>query len=169
YLWSCTCSSSPIEPFTSANDTVTSWRSPSSAVRDVRIFSARCLGVEMAGGLAGAGGRPAPQPPQNFSRGPFAVPHDAQRTASAAPHSPQKRRSAPLSWSQDGQRIAGHLACAVMASGATSTLIASRRARPRGGRRDPGRPWRDTWLRDRGDLRPAPLGRFGRRGGLPPP
>jgi hypothetical protein len=44
----------------------------------------------------------APQPPQNFSPGWFAASHDAQRAASAAPHSAQKRRSARLSWSQDG-------------------------------------------------------------------
>ena len=33
------------EPFTSANNTVTCFRSPSSAERDCRILSARCLGV----------------------------------------------------------------------------------------------------------------------------
>jgi hypothetical protein len=38
-------SSSSIEPFRSANRTVTCLRSPSSAAFEVRIFSARCLGV----------------------------------------------------------------------------------------------------------------------------
>jgi hypothetical protein len=33
------------------------------------------------------------------------APHDAQGAASAVPHSAEKRRSARLSWSQDGQRI----------------------------------------------------------------
>ncbi len=37
--------SSSVEPFMSANSTVTCLRSPSSAVFEVRIFSARCLGV----------------------------------------------------------------------------------------------------------------------------
>jgi hypothetical protein len=32
-------------PFTSAKSTVTCFRSPSSALREVRIFSARCFGV----------------------------------------------------------------------------------------------------------------------------
>ena len=40
-----TCSASSIDPFTSAKRTVTCFRSPSSALRDVRIFSARCFGV----------------------------------------------------------------------------------------------------------------------------
>ena len=70
--------------------------------------------MEAAGDRAGAVAGPAvsatPQPPQNFSPGWFAAPHDAQRAASAAPHSAQKRRSARLSWSQDGQRIAYRLA-----------------------------------------------------------
>jgi hypothetical protein len=39
------CSANSIEPFASANRTVTCFRSPSRALRDVRIFSARCFGV----------------------------------------------------------------------------------------------------------------------------
>ena len=39
------CSASVVKPATSANRTVTCLRSPSSALRDVRIFSARCFGV----------------------------------------------------------------------------------------------------------------------------
>jgi hypothetical protein len=39
----------------------------------------------------------APQPPQNFSLGPFAAPHAGQMVANAAPHSPQNRRSELLS------------------------------------------------------------------------
>jgi len=38
-------SASSIEPFTSANNTVTCLRSPSRTACDVRIFSARCFGV----------------------------------------------------------------------------------------------------------------------------
>ena len=37
--------SNSIEPFISANNTVTCLRSPSRALLEVRIFSARCLGV----------------------------------------------------------------------------------------------------------------------------
>src|SRR4029077_2859768 len=109
------CSASSIEPFTSANSTVTCLRSPSRALREVRIFSARCLGVEGAGDLGAAAAGPAvsapPQPPQNFSPGWFEAPHEAQIAASTAPHSAQNRRSARLSWSQDGHRIAYRLAC----------------------------------------------------------
>jgi hypothetical protein len=38
-----------VDPFTSAKSTVTCFRSPSSALREVRIFSARCFGVLAAG------------------------------------------------------------------------------------------------------------------------
>jgi hypothetical protein len=40
-----TCSARSIDPFTSAKSTVTCFRSPSNALRDVRIFSTRCFGV----------------------------------------------------------------------------------------------------------------------------
>src|SRR5438309_302311 len=54
--------SSSIEPLTSAKSTVTCLRSPSSAVREARIFSARCLGVEYFGGSAASAIRhPAPR------------------------------------------------------------------------------------------------------------
>src|SRR5262245_18076933 len=46
-----TCSARSIDPFTSANRTVTCLRSPSRAERDVRIFSARCLRVYERGRL----------------------------------------------------------------------------------------------------------------------
>jgi hypothetical protein len=48
---------------------------------------------------------PLAEPPQNFSPGSFDAPHAAHSAASVAPHSAQKRRSARLSWWQDGQRI----------------------------------------------------------------
>ena len=41
--------------------------------------------------------------------GSFDAPHATHVAASATPHSPQNRRSELLSWSQDGQRIAGVL------------------------------------------------------------
>ena len=41
-IWS---AASSIEPFISAKSTVTCLRSPSRALREVRIFSAGCLGV----------------------------------------------------------------------------------------------------------------------------
>src|SRR5262245_32075924 len=41
--------SSSIEPLRSANSTVTCLRSPSRAALEVRIFSARCLGVYASG------------------------------------------------------------------------------------------------------------------------
>jgi hypothetical protein len=41
--------SSSIEPLRSAKSTVTCLRSPSSAALEVRIFSARCLGVYVSG------------------------------------------------------------------------------------------------------------------------
>src|SRR5438093_4864515 len=40
-----TCSASAMEPCTSAKSAVTCLRSPSRALREVRIFSARCWGV----------------------------------------------------------------------------------------------------------------------------
>src|SRR4029453_15323338 len=48
--------SSSMEPFRSANSTVTCLRSPSSAWREVRIFSARYGGGGAIGGPAWAGG-----------------------------------------------------------------------------------------------------------------
>ena len=47
----------------------------------------------------------SPRTPQDHSQ------HDAQPATSPAPHSAQNRRSELLSWSQDGQHIADHLAC----------------------------------------------------------
>src|SRR6185369_1917448 len=63
------------------------------------------------GDVGGPAVSATPQPPQNFSPGWFEAPHEAQIAASTAPHSAQYRRSARLSWSQDGHRIAYRLAC----------------------------------------------------------
>jgi hypothetical protein len=68
------------------------------AERDVRIFSARCLGVYERGS-----GRAEADPPlaiawphvlQNFADGGSSVLHWAQRSAKLAPHSRQKREPA---------------------------------------------------------------------------
>src|SRR5207245_5158567 len=105
---------SSIEPFRSANSTVTCLRSPSRALLEARIFFARCWGVYASGepnrdtdgvgsgatGKAGVGepgcgvatASEAPQPPQNFSPDSLAKPHEGHATASAAPHSEQNRR-----------------------------------------------------------------------------
>src|SRR5439155_14816508 len=68
------CSASSIEPITSANSTVTCFRSPSRVARPARIFSARCSGgCERESGAAigatasatpGSGAVPARDPPQ---------------------------------------------------------------------------------------------------------
>src|SRR5262249_49316605 len=57
-----------IEPFTSAKRTVTCFRSPSSAERVVRIFSARWFGVYARTSRTGAApARRGPQSSQNFA------------------------------------------------------------------------------------------------------
>src|SRR5215471_7462719 len=89
-----------VNPDTSENITVTIFRSPSMAPLEVRIFSARCLGV-YASGLAK---RPAvsvvsavPQDRQNFLPGVTGAPQLGQVASSRAPQSSQKR--APASFS----------------------------------------------------------------------
>src|SRR5262249_4473876 len=69
--------SSSMEPLRSANRTVTCLRSPSRALLEVRIFSARCLGVYVSGdpNCGGAVIRPSdvPHSPQNFWPGGFGL------------------------------------------------------------------------------------------------
>src|SRR6202158_6000532 len=109
------CSASSIDPFTSANNTVTCLRSPSNADFDCRIFSARCLGVYERGerllavGLlavrgADVGPPPssAPHSPQNFSAGACGVPQALQLSVSLAPHSTQNLRPVAFSTPHDG-------------------------------------------------------------------
>src|SRR4029450_6069541 len=104
--------SSFIEPLRSAKSTVTCLRSPSSAALEVRIFSARCLGVYVSGavnrgpGAAGEAPKAAPQPPQNFTLGSFENPQEGQARAKGDPHSAQNRRPALLAVPQRGQFIA---------------------------------------------------------------
>src|SRR5215475_9800704 len=85
--------SSSIEPLTSAKRTVTCLRSPCRAPREVRIFSARCLGVYASGGRGVTAETPwasdAPHSPQNFCAGGFDTPQELQTAARRAPHSPQ--------------------------------------------------------------------------------
>src|SRR6516225_12268404 len=95
-----------IEPFKSANSTVTCLRSPSSVAREVRIFCARCFGVEslaeakrgcplanrspVAGeGREGGGASCAPHSEQNFAEAGLPWPHAGQARGSGAPHSEQ--------------------------------------------------------------------------------
>src|SRR5262249_34263910 len=83
-----------------AKRTVTCLRSPSSAAREVRIFSARCLGVYVPGLVkrpAGSAVSAAPQDRQNFLPGGIGGPQLGQVTPSRAPQSSQKR--APVSFS----------------------------------------------------------------------
>ena len=83
-------SESDVNPETSAKSTVTCLRSPSRALFEMRIFSARCLGVYVSGeanldGAAlGSGRIGAPHPPQNWSVGSLANPHAAHAIASGA-------------------------------------------------------------------------------------
>src|SRR5262245_25836012 len=92
------CSARSIEPFTSAKRTVTCLRSPSRALRDVRIFSARCLGVYERGSrsllLATASSLSGARHfLQNFARGEQFVPQEEHSRPNEAPHSSQKTAS----------------------------------------------------------------------------
>src|SRR6266568_3383387 len=99
-------SASSIEPFTSAKSTVTCLRSPSRAGREVRIFSARCLGVYERGSGAAASiegsGIRWPHESQNFCPLSLGVPHFGQKDASVsgAAHSLQNFAPSRFSWPQ---------------------------------------------------------------------
>src|SRR5258705_10092972 len=106
-----------VKPETSENITVTLFRSPSSAAFEVRIFSARCLGVYVSGAVnfSGAGALGRPHSEQNLAARAISAPQPAQRGASAWPHSEQNLAFGPLS-----RRHLGHVttrvytACASM-------------------------------------------------------
>src|SRR3974377_98143 len=106
-----TCSARSIEPFTSAKSTVTCLRSPSSALRDVRIFSARCFGVYERGSGDGpdfeASESGLPHSPQNLILGAFLKPQIEHLAFSDAPHSPQNLMRLAFAKPQVGQRIDG--------------------------------------------------------------
>src|SRR5215467_5307538 len=101
-------SASREESTMSQKSTVTCLRSPSRALLEVRIFSARCLGVYASGDvkfgsvLAAAELSDLPHPPQNFSLPSFRKPQDEQVEAKDSPHSPQKRRPSRFSARQRG-------------------------------------------------------------------
>src|SRR5262249_56512901 len=87
--------SNSIEPLRSAKRTVTCLRSPSSAALDVRIFSARCLGVYDSGdGARGAAAGSAvtgvPHLLQNREPGGNSALHEEQATLSRTPKRTQK-------------------------------------------------------------------------------
>src|SRR5712691_474902 len=96
---SCTASGSrsltrAVKPAVSAKSTVTCLRSPSRALRAVRILSARCLGVYDAGEAtlaAGAGGcvRLWPQALQKRLPGGFTWLHAGHTTSSLVPQALQ--------------------------------------------------------------------------------
>src|SRR5262245_42477847 len=103
-------SASRDESTMSQKSTVTCFRSPSSAALEVRILSARCLGVYVSGpaNRDPAGGvtpKAVPHPPQNFTPGSFEKLHEGQARANEDPHSAQNRRPTLLTVPQRGQVI----------------------------------------------------------------
>src|SRR5262245_19063111 len=83
-----------MEPLRSANSTVTCLRSPSRALREVRIFSARWVGVYASGamkrdGVVGGASTGCPHSRQNFAPAGSAVPHWAHSNTRRTPHSRQ--------------------------------------------------------------------------------
>src|SRR5262249_40387346 len=89
-----TCCTNSEESATSANKTVTCLRSPSRALREVRIFSARCFGVYEDGEAKLAAGcadwvRLWPQVLQKRLPGGFTWLHAGQSASSLAPQALQ--------------------------------------------------------------------------------
>src|SRR5882724_11919800 len=81
-----------IDPLRSAKRTVTCLRSPSSALRELRIFSARCFGVYergSGGGLARGASTGRSHSKQNLALLGSSAPQAVQRTPNEAPHSRQ--------------------------------------------------------------------------------
>jgi hypothetical protein len=104
-----------VESTMSQKRIVTCLRSPSRAILEVRIFSARCFGVYEEGAaavtLACTSPAPFPSPPcphflQNLYVGALAVPQATQTTTSLAPHSGQKSASNGASCWHRGHFIA---------------------------------------------------------------
>ena len=92
--------------------TVTTFRSPSSALRDVRIFAARCWGVYAAGdakvGWVSAGSRTGcPHWGQNLAVGESGLLQAAQARVNGAPHSSQNLAAYGFSRRHLGQVTAG--------------------------------------------------------------
>jgi hypothetical protein len=96
-----------MDPLRSAKRTVTCLRSPSSAAFEVRIFSARCLGVYVAGARRIRAGtievwwrgepRDSPHFRQNLAPSRLGSLQDGQEASSRAPHSSQNAASARCS------------------------------------------------------------------------
>src|SRR6266851_2218976 len=102
--------SNSIEPLRSAKRTVTCLRSPSRALLEVWIFSARCFGVYEAGvvtffAVLAAAATACPHAKQNAAPAGSSVPHFAQASATLAPHFMQKRAWDGLASPQHGQVI----------------------------------------------------------------
>src|SRR5262245_59180167 len=102
-----------MDPLRSAKSTVTCLRSPSRAVRDTRICSARCRGVYASGvenrvdtGEVAAPAMGSPHSVQNFADAVRLVPHLEQRRTRRAPHSSQNLACGAVSWPQREQVMA---------------------------------------------------------------
>src|SRR5262245_33808495 len=101
-----------VDPLTSAKRIVTCLRSPSRALRNVRIFSTRCFGVYDRGVWLGEvrAGDAARAPPvkgaahslQNLAAAGFAVPQAGHGVGRGAAHSLQNLAPSRFSWSQPG-------------------------------------------------------------------
>src|SRR5262245_33454603 len=120
--------SNSIDPFRSAKRTVTCLRSPSSAAFEVRIFSARCLGVY----ASGAGERAvapvspetgAPHLLQNLEPAGSETPQEAQVKTKRAPHARQKFDSGGLACWQLGHVMPGDLRARTLPEQGSASLV----------------------------------------------
>src|SRR5262249_54082850 len=131
------CSSSSIEPFTSAKRTVTCFRSPSSAHFDCRILSARCLGVyERRLAVRGLGVRVSlfPLTPNPW----ISAPHSSQNFAVRRSSEPQLAHRREIGAAQSSQNLAtGRFSCPH--AGQVMNQAPDRRARPEAVRPSLGR------------------------------
>src|SRR5712671_4527174 len=102
--------SSSVEPLMSANSTVTCLRSPSRAILEVRILSARCWGGYCLGeakrGSSARGFWGRPHWGQNLASDDTRLPQVAQACPTGAAHCSQNLASAGVSWPQLGHLIA---------------------------------------------------------------
>src|SRR5215813_8120872 len=119
--------SNSIDPLRSAKSTVTCLRSPSRAPLEVRIFSARCLGVY----ASGAGKRAvapvsmetgAPHLLQNLEPAGSGLPQEAQVKTKRAPHARQKFDSEGLACWQLGHIMPGDLPANAPKQGSASLV-----------------------------------------------
>src|SRR5262245_31905752 len=92
-----------VELVKSQNSTVTCLRSPSRALREVRIFSARCLGVYATGAVGGdetvsSVSTGCPQARQNLAPAGSSVPHALHARVRRTPHARQNLACGGFSW-----------------------------------------------------------------------